>query len=372
MYYCIYPQFDTFISEKHPERNSGIDQILELSKIAINSKDPDGDYWPKSYNTRILIKFNLSEISASLNSGQISKSAKYWLKLYTAHADNLPIAYDIYAYPLSQSWTNGNGNYNDSPEIKSGVSWYYRDGIANARRWNSGSNVGFSYQALHGGGNWYTGSAFIASQSFDYTSPDVRMNVTNLVKKWLSGSIVNNGMILKRTNLAESGSEIYGSIKFFSKDTHTIYIPRLEVVWNDTNQSGIGSFTQVSDTTQYTIYPKTLKGSYTENEIAKIYWGVRDRYPTKTYASGSGYQTLKRLPTSSYYSVRDYITDEVIIPYDTVSTKISCDTTGNYFKLRMNSFLPERYYKIQLRVDTDGGNTVKIADDGWLFKIRKG
>ena len=38
----------------------------------------------------------------------------------------------------------------------------------------------------HGGGSWMTGSGYEASQSFNNESPDVRMNVTDIVQHWIS------------------------------------------------------------------------------------------------------------------------------------------------------------------------------------------
>lgn len=372
MYFCYYPQFDATIYERHSERNTGIDQILELRKLAINSKDPEGTYWDGTFNSRILMKFNLSELSASIVSGDIPSNAKYWLKLWHAHSDNIPISYDIYAYPVSESWTNGDGNYNDLPERKNGVSWKYRNGNVNAVTWsNALNNVDINYQSTQGGGAWYTGSGFFASQSFEYDNPDLRMNITNIVNKWLDGTIVNNGLIIKRSNTDESGSTIFGSLKFFSKDTHTIYVPRLEVVWDDSNLSGIGSFTQITNTQEFSLHARNIKASYLEGERTKIRFRIRDRYPVKTYSTQSNYLTNKRLPTSSYYSVKDYVTGDTIIPFDDNGTKISCDSNGNYIQLRMDTFLPERQYELILKVERNGGNDIDYINDSYLFKVKR-
>ena len=51
----------------------------------------------------------------------------------------------------------------------------------------------------------------------------------------LSGSKTNDGFIIKRGSTEESGSTKYGSSKFFSNDTHTIYVPTLEVRWDDSS-----------------------------------------------------------------------------------------------------------------------------------------
>lgn len=369
MYYSIYPQYDATIYEKHPERNTGVDQILELRKIAINSEDPEGGYWSSTFNSRILIKFNLSEISASIVSGDIPTNAKYYLSMFLATGNDLPVDYTIYAYPVSESWTNGNGNYGDFPETKQGVSWKYRTGYPELLKWSSGSNVDKSFQSTEGGGSWYTGSGYEASQSFNYIQPDLRMNITDIVNKWLTNNITNNGLIIKRSNTDESGSSVFGSLKYFSKDTHTIYLPKLEILWDDSNLSGTGSFTQVGE--NYIFSPTNIKPFYLESSRAKIRFRARDKYPVRTYATSSNYIQNKRLPTSSFYSVRDYVTGETIIPFDSNYTKVSCDNQGNYINLRMNAFLPERYYELVFKVETEGGNVVEYLDNKYLFKVTR-
>ena len=73
----------------------------------------------------------------------------------------------------------------------------------------------------------------------------MRMDVTELVNLQLSGSVNggvdNEGFIIKRsgsvgnddTNTDEGNNTRLGTFSFFSRETHTIYQPKLEVVWND-------------------------------------------------------------------------------------------------------------------------------------------
>jgi hypothetical protein len=69
--------------------------------------------------------------------------------------------------------------------------------------------------------------------------------------------------------------------------------------------------------------------------------------------------------------VRDAHTDEIILPFDYTGSKISCDGTSSYFNLWMNSFQPERFYRIVLKVETDGGDTVQIFDNSYYFKVTR-
>jgi hypothetical protein len=90
-----------------------------------------------------------------------------------------------------------------------------------------------------------------------------------------------------------------------------------------------------------------------------------------SYDDPTGLYLNKFLPTSSYYEVRDAHTDEIILPFNTTGSKISCDSSGNYFNLWMNSFQPERYYRILIKTETSGGNAVQLFDNNYYFKVTR-
>ena len=82
----------------------------------------------------------------------------------------------------------------------------------------------------------------------------------------------------------------------------------------------------------------------------------------------SVYLNNKALPTSSYWSIKDLDTEEIVVDYDTTYTKISCDTSGSYFDVYMNGLQPERYYKLLFKTVLATGGTV-ISDNNYYFKV---
>jgi hypothetical protein len=372
MIYSIYPSKDSTIYENNISMNTGIDSILEIENGLSGS---ESGY---KYNTRILIKFDLTQISQSIVSGAISASGgvgNFYLNLFVTEAEEIPLDYTIYAYPISQSWDMGIGKSDDVPITTDGVSWRYRDGFGKTQ-WTTSSFAADStgsYNINAGGATWYTAS--VASQSFSYQNADVKMNVTNIVKQWLSGSIPNEGFIIKRSDSDESGSTPNGgNIRFFSRDTHTVYPPKLETMWDDNIYvtSGLTELTAED----FMIYTKDLNGYYPSGSRAKIRIVGRETYPTKTYSTSSEMLTVKYLPTSSYYCVKDDRTQQIIVPFDENYTKISCDSTGNYIDLWMNSFQPDRYYRLLFKVIPSQGpgndNAIeKIFDQGYTFKVTR-
>jgi hypothetical protein len=369
-----YAEKDTTLYEKYPTQNTGIDQILELTKISSGSKF-QGEIQANTYNSRILIDFGsqITSIKEDIDAGIIPTTITAHLKLYAANASDLLQTYNIEAYPVSESWVNGGGNYSDTPIQKYGTSWYYRSSDDIQDQWNTGSAASVGQmgttETLIGGGTWMTGSGYESSQSFQNESPDLRIDITDIVSKWTdaSNALTNYGLIIKRPSIDEISGEVLGKLQFFSRETHTIYVPRLEISWDDyVNDGGTNPVTA----NVYTPYIKNIKSEYRTSDVARFLIGARPEFPVKSYSTASFYNTNERLPASSSYSIYDSITNDVIIQDENIwsnsKTKISNGSIGTYFDLRMDSFMPERYYKIQLKCirTTD----VQTFDD-FYFKV---
>jgi len=362
--YKIFPEKDATLYSISPSENTGLDEILELSTIYDNQV---------TYASRPVIQFNQDEIT-DIISNKISGSA--WqsnLRLFLARASNIPLNYTLYSYPISGSWNMGTGHYQDSPEAIDGVSWKYRT-ASGSSAWSLSSfaaGVTGSYPVLQpGGGTWYTSS--VASQSFSYiTSKDINLNVTNTVNLFVSGTISNNGFIIKKDDSVEFSSENAFDLKYFSVDTHTIYPPCLEFKWNDFTTVLTGSLTSsIVTTSDFKLTLPNNSGYFHEGSISKIRVNARPKYPTRTYSTSSIYTTNYFLPTASYYAIKDLDTNEFVVDFDTTYTKISADSTSNYFTIYMNGLEPERYYKFLIKTIIDG-QTI-ISDDSYYFKVING
>ena len=374
MHYFVFPEIDSTIYQATGSANTGLDEILEVVK---NMSTSGGNVTV----SRILIKFDLEDIERSINNGTISSDRKFYLNMYDAGSENLNTSQSLWAYPISQSWVEGQGKHADNPATNDGCSWNFRDSGILKTPWSGSATE-------HQGGAWH--EEVYASQSFQYGSDDMRMDVTPIMNKWLDGTYPNHGFIVKRsgsfenidTNTDEGSSERFGNFKFFSRQTNTIYPPKLEVEWYDTKWS-TGSLNALDsdELDDLQVYLKNLRPEYKESSKIKFRLCGRGRYPTKSYSNTSSeYLTQKYLPSGSvesiggdgaYYSVLDNQTDDVIIPFGTGSL-VSCDSKGNYFNLWMNGLQAERYYKFQFRV-VSGSNTVDETiqhfDDDFVFKV---
>jgi len=73
-----------------------------------------------------------------------------------------------------------------------------------------------------------------------------------------------------------------------------------------------------------------------------------------------------------FYSIRDFHSNEVIIPFDstTNATRISTDKSGMYFDLYMDSFEPGRVYEIDIKVIDKGVSDI-YKSVGGKFKVER-
>ena len=381
MHYFIFPDIDATLYSASGSKNTGLDEIIEVRK----DMKSDGTNVKVS---RILMKFDLSYISSSIVRGLIT-NPKYYLNLYDANPTDIGYSQSLYAYPVSQSWIEGEGFDSDDPTTTQGASWDYKTGLNEEDFWNPESS---SYSTEQGG-TWH--KEVYGSQSFAWGTEDMRMDVTPVVNSWLDETYPNEGFIIKRSGSievqniksgseAEGNSDVLGNFIFFSRQTNTIYPPKLEVEWYDTSWN-TGSLDPLSSTNleDLVFYMKGLRTEYKEKSKMKFRVVGRERYPTKSYSNTSSeYLTVKYLPSGSvgsiggdgaYYSVIDDHTGDVIIPFGTGSL-ISCDGTGNYFNLWMDGLQSERYYRFEFKV-VSGSNTsdetIQYFDDNFAFKVVK-
>ena len=82
-----------------------------------------------------------------------------------------------------------------------------------------------------------------------------------MVNKWFSGEAENYGMLLKFSGSQETNESTFGNLKFFSRESQTIFQPKLEVRWDDhtaCSGSNTGSLTELtmSGVTDNYIYMK--------------------------------------------------------------------------------------------------------------------
>jgi len=370
MHHFIYSKKDSWIAELSSSANFGKDEILELKK--------EYDKYALKGVSRILVQFDLAEVSQSVRNNNISNdTAKYYLKLYGTEGNKDSTAeYVLAAYPLSQSWEEGTGKKFNNPVTKDGVTWDNTNESFAYASWSKAvfdTNSTSGSRSTTGGGVWITGSNRQASQSFSYQSTDMEMDVTDIVTNWFSTTASNNGFVVKFSGSQETDTTTRGEFKFFSSNTNTIYWPKLEVRWDDHKPctgSNTGSLTQLtmSGLVDNYLYMKHLRKQYRETEKVKFRVGARKRYIQKTFSTSPQTVSGSFIPEGSgSYSIVDIASGETVVPFSAY-TSMSCDATSNYFIQWLNGFSPDRIYKILYKLKYEDKQEI-IYDDDFEFKV---
>jgi hypothetical protein len=359
---------DTTLYESDPYRNTGLDQILEIGKSGTSS---GGDL----AESRALIKFDLTTLDGILSDNNISvNDISASLRLYTVQESELPQSYVIEAKALATSWSNGVGYSSISLESATTAT----DGATWINTAGSGSNVWGDYlttgrdmdfNTLQGGGVWYTSS--IASQSFSFKNNDsVDIDVTNIVKGWKTGSLVNNGFVVSLNNATLSQANFPNTnIQFYSSETHTVFEPQLYISWTGSFSYNTGSLSVITYEDNPIVYVRNFRSEYPKDSKIRILLSSRPKYPRQFFAQNTDFAASKALPATTYYRIIDAHNDQVIIPYSN-STKISTNSSGSYFDLYTTMTYPERYYKFEIKSIIDGVTEYFTSTD-FIFKITK-
>lgn len=371
--YKLFPSQDATLYSSYSTMNTGLDAILEVS----NKIDLDG----LPTVSRYLIQFDNTEIIDVINNKISGNSYDIYLKNFIAEAQGINQNTSLELRTIAQSWNNGTGYTLDSPIVEDGCSWTYAS-YSGSNPWlPSGSTTGGYYTssfnssyATQGGGNFFTSSTYLVTESFGLRSTkDIELGVKNIVNAWSSSVISNNGFLVKLSGSYEFNPSEYIQpiFKYYSVDTNTIYPPTLEFRWRDYTTVLTGSATSsIVNTVDLKMSLAENPGEFFPESVNKFYINVSPLYPTRTYQTASLFTNLNYLPTSSYYAIKDLATNEFVINFDTLYTQISSDVNGNYFTVYMSGLEPERYYKVLIKTIINGSTI--IFDDDYYFKVING
>ena len=241
-FYRVFPLGDTWITNR-----SGKSVLHEFSgsnhgrSPALNVYSLEPETFSGSVDlARILLQFNVTELSGKIYDEQIisSSSVSYFLRMFDMkHGDTIPESYDLFVYPMSRSFDFGNGIDDDN---------HRDDGVAN---WDQATSTT----------NWTTtGSDFLTteygsgSQHFDQGQEDLEMNITDIMVNWLTGTLNENGIVVKLGDVEESASSDYFRKVFHGRETKFIdKMPYIEARWDDVLKDNRGNFAYDQDSSLY-------------------------------------------------------------------------------------------------------------------------
>ena len=375
--YKLFPAKDTSLYSMYPTMNTGIDPILQISNLnfAVDNSPSVA---------RSILQFDDSEIANVLENKVGSKTWDAQLRCFIATAQGVVEDSTLELFPVYNGWNQGTGTYLDEPITTDGAAWnspLFGGGDA----WDiGGASLGYtsSYNptyAPQGGGSWYLSSSdgvtqYPVTQSFDPRSEkDLSVYVKSMVEDWYSGSLSNNGIIIKWENAAEfsTNKQVQPVMQYYSVDTNTIYPPELDIKWDDSVwNTGSSTTTELFQPNAFIALADNVGTFYSES-VNRFRINCRPKYPAQVWSTSSLYTKQYYLPSgSAWYAVKDLDTNEYVVPFDSRYTRISADVSSSYFDIYMNGLQPERYYQILIQVDSEGSTTV--YDDNYYFKVING
>lgn len=211
------------LTTRATDANMGASDSLEIFSIYNQAGDLESEL------SRVLVQFPIEQIQNDRNIGQLpySGSVQFILKLDNAvHPNTIPKKYNIVVNPLSRSWTEGEGLDMET----------YRDiGPSN---WISASSTE-SWDTE--GGDFYSSPEY--SQYLEKGTENLELDITDLVESWLTGSIDNNGVIVRLSSSLEQDTRSYYTKKFFARGSEFFYKkPWIEARYDTTVKDDRGRF----------------------------------------------------------------------------------------------------------------------------------
>jgi hypothetical protein len=390
--YKIFPNKDATLYSLFPNMNTGLDEIVEATLTAFAYSDPN----PQT--SRFLINFSEDEIDYVISGSNsligITSSAQLldnnlWkanLQCFVATVTGLQSSTTVECYPVYGDWDMGTGRYLDDPISTNGTSWIWRS-YSGSNPWlTSGypSNVTGSYNTNYapaGGGNWFTGSTnssfnsnlypISASVTFGfYENKDLNFDITNAIRARYTGAISTDGFIIKQLVEFVDSKDVQPELKYFSRDTNTIYPPTLQFSWRDYSFNTGSSTQTILNTLPATLTLAQNPGTFYSQSVNRFRINARPEFPVQLWETSSVYTNNFYLPTASYYAIKDLETNEYVVEFDTQFTQLSADATSSYFDVYMNGLEPERYYAILIKSNIAG--TTQVFDDQYYFKVING
>jgi hypothetical protein len=394
--YKIFPTQDATLYSLFPQMNTGLDEIIEATLTTFAYSDPN----PQA--SRFLIQFSEEEIDDILqNKIGITGSSQLlnnnlWkanLQCFVATVTGLNKNTTVECYPIAGEWGMGTGRYLDDPISTDGTSWYWQDysgstlwptifnALPNRTGSYTGSGTSNEQNPYAGGGVWWTGSnvsyfnsntyPISASVTFGfYENKDLNFDITNAIRARYTGAISPDGFIIKQETEFIYNKDIQPELKYFSRDTNTIYPPALQFSWRDYSFNTGSSTQTILNTLPATINLAQNPGVFFSQSVNRFRLNARPEFPIQLWTTGSVYLNNYYLPTASYYAIKDLETNEYVVEFDTQFTQLSADATSSYFDVYMNGLEPERYYAILIKSNIAG--TTQVFDNQYYFKVING
>lgn len=162
----------------------------------------------------------------------------------------------------------------------------------------------------------------------------------------------NNSVIRSALNISASAPIKLNQFWTSVDSTLAFYSGTVEVSLPDADNEDYGP-------TKYNVTVTNLFSNYVVTDKARVRVFIFDANIPYSKVLRSFLESKCSFPENVHYSVRNSITEQVIIPYDTTnnSTKLSSDANSLYFDLDMSNFYEGNLYEIDIMIVENGIST---------------
>ena len=231
--------------------------------------------------------------------------------------------------------------------------------------------------------NWFNLSGFISGSWIDtqfvgntISASVPFVNYPSIIFASLKGPYIN-GTVLGSVNTTDptSSGVFTGILTDGPLSPANVYLPysgttlTSSITYTSSVVIGSSSLDPLQLNKPFVTVVQNLKPTVRAGNIIRVNVFGREEFPLKNFARStqfSQFLTPKYLPVTSYYSIKDNETEEIVVDFDNY-TQISCDLNGNYFLLDTTGLPQERYFKILIRTEQSG--SIVTNDNGDVFKI---
>jgi len=349
MYKIITASADTYItnkilnaSTKASDANMGKSSTIDIFKLYDESIFT-GEATPIELS-RGLIKFDLDNVPVTAPA-ELNFSCE--LKLFDVFGGQTsPSNFTLQLYPLRQAFDEGQGR---------DVSSFDDLGVCNyiTASFSAGSDNTWEIPGAAGpAADIFTGYSTL-TQVFEEGTEDLSIDVSAVISDMLDGTIPNNGFRLSFIATEETDTKTRFVKRFISRHSNDKNkTPRLIVKYDDTIQD---STTNLYDYTNYISTITNLKSEYSHSDNIRFHIFVEDRNYNNVVASKLPLERASLLLDNMYYSIVSNASGDIIIPFDTVGTKVSYDEDEMFFELNMSNLSKGMSYEIRFRIiESDG------------------
>jgi hypothetical protein len=273
----IYPsKSNTIASGAYVSYNSGQNAVTDLW---YGGGGGDTALEKRNSISRFIVKFDLEELTEKMSAMEINPNLVSSFRLRMKNAipgdrilepeyefdvleKRVAASFDLIAFPINKDWDEGRGYdlYKENYLVRQ----YGNPLLTGYSNWNFATLMTtWDEPGVYTNPTASTAVTYYSTQHFDIGNEDINMDITDIVRDWLSGGSENYGIgVAYRRDYELLSTDTRYISSFFTENTNTAFKPFIEVVYNQSFQD---DRLQVSNNRNSRLFLYTFSGNNAVN-----------------------------------------------------------------------------------------------------------